>query len=285
MSLRKLPEIKAFQQPTTISFEPSHEEIEAFNEGVRAADDDEPNTISLYGQIGLDPWTGTDNSERRVSAALRKIGKNDVQVNVNSPGGNFFSGLAVYNLLRAHPAKVTVNVVALAGSAASVIAMAGDEVLMADGSFLMVHNSAGVVIGNKHDMQDTGELLAEVDDAMAEIYAARAGVDKAVALAWMDRRRGDGTMFNASAAIERGLADKKLPAGVVKVAADASKDLPAERIAERALMMAGNKTRAEARSVIAALKSGKPDAAADDATPDAGDLSAEIARLIATIRS
>jgi ATP-dependent Clp protease protease subunit len=285
MSLRKLPEVKAFRQPDGVSFEPSLQEIEAFNDGVRAAEDDEANTISLYGQIGLDPWTGTDNSERRISAALRKIGKNDVSVNVNSPGGNFFSGLAIYNLLRAHPAKVTVNVVALAGSAASVIAMAGDEVLMADGSFLMVHNASGVVVGNKNDMRDTGELLAEIDDAMAEIYAARSGATKAEALAWMDRRRGDGTMFNASAAIESGLADKKLAAGAVKVAADASKEIPTERVVERALMLAGNKTRAEARSVITALKSGKPDAAADDAMPDAGDLSADIARLIATIRS
>jgi ATP-dependent Clp protease protease subunit len=282
MSLRKLPEVKAFKAPTTISFEPSEGEIEAFDNTIRAAADEEPGVISLYGQIGLDPWTDTDNSERRIAAALRSLGKRDISVNINSPGGNFFSGLAIYNLLRAHPAKVTVNVLAMAGSAASIVAMAGDEVLMADGSFLMVHNASGVVIGNKHDLKDTAEILSEVDDSMAEIYAARAGVEKREALAWMDRRRGDGTMFNATAAVERGLADGKLPPGSVKIAADASKDLPAERVVERALALAGNKTRAESRSLIAALKGNKPDAVAD-AMPDAGEIAAEILRLASTI--
>jgi ATP-dependent Clp protease protease subunit len=284
MTIRKMPEVRAFQQTDTLSWEPPETAIEAFDQSIRAADETDETVISIYGTIGYDPFSEIDNSERRIAAALRRIGKRDVTVNLNSPGGNFFSGLAVYNLLRAHPAKVTVNIVGMAGSAASVIAMAGDEILMADGSFIMVHKASALIMGNEYDAKDAAELLADVDRAMAEIYAARAGVKEEEAAAWMDRRRGDGTMFNAATAIDRGLADKKMASSAVKITAEAPKDIPAERVVERALMAASNKTRAEARNLITALKSGKPDAAAP-AKPDAGDVSAVFRQMIQTLRS
>jgi ATP-dependent protease ClpP protease subunit len=279
-----MPEVRAFQPTDAISWETPEPAIQAFDRSLQAAVEDDEAVISIYGMIGYDPFADQDNSERRIAAALRKVGKRDVTVNLNSPGGNFFSGVAIYNLFRAHPAKVIVNVVGLAGSAASVIAMAGDEILMADGAFMMVHNAAGLVLGNKFDMRDAAEMFADADDAMAEIYAARAGVDKTEAAAWMDRRRGEGTMFSAAAAIERGLADKKMDASAVKIAADASKEIPAERIVERALMVACHKSRGEARGIITNLKGSKP-GAAPDAKPDAGDLTATYRRMIETLRS
>ncbi|WP_207458646.1 head maturation protease, ClpP-related [Azospirillum sp. SYSU D00513] len=283
MSLRKLPEIKAFQHSDILQFDAPDDAVEQFNAEIQAAGDQGDNVIAIYGPIGRDPFTDVDNTERRISAALRSIGRKDVTVNVNSPGGNFLSGLAIYNLLRAHPAKVTVNVLAMAGSAASVIAMAGDEVLMADGAFIMVHNASAVVMGNKYDAKDAVELLAEVDDGMAEIYAARAGVTKAEAAGWMDKGRGKGTMFNASAAIERGLADGKLPAGAIKVSADASKRIPVERVIERALTARGLSS-AEAKATVSELKSGMRDAAAN-VTRDADGIKAAIERLRTTIRT
>ena len=284
MSLRTLPEVRAFQKPQWLNFEAPDETVDARDPDVVAAVEDEA-TITIYGQIGLDPFTAVDNTERRIAGALRAIGRRDVTVSINSPGGNFFSGLAIYNLLRAHPAKVTVQVISMAGSAASVIAMSGDEILMADGSFIMVHKASAVSLGNEYDMKDAADLLAEVDASMAEVYAARAGVDRKVAAAWMDRRRGDGTMFNASSAIEHGLADKKLSASAVKVKAEASKTVPRERIAENALMAAANMSPQEAKAFVAEMKSGTRDAPVITVTRDADDLRAAIEQLRSTIRS
>ncbi|ETR75064.1 peptidase [Afipia sp. P52-10] len=284
MSLRKLPEVRAFQKPDWLNFEAPDQNVDAFDPSVVSAAENDSAEISIYGQIGIDPITGGDNSERRIAAALRSIGKRDITVSINSPGGNFFSGLSIYNLLRAHPAKVTVNVIGMAGSAASVIVMAGDRILMADGSFIMVHNASAVVIGNKFDAKDAAELLAEVDDAMAQIYAARAGVEPKVAAAWMDRRRGDGTMFNAASAIESGLADERLAADAVKVNADVAKSVPRERILENALVAAANMSPQDAKAFIADIKSGTRDAPVN-VTRDADEVRAALLQLMSTIRS
>lgn len=83
---------------------------------------------------------GEGVTAKRISAALRAIGEQDIVVNLNSPGGDMFEGLAIYNLLRAHSGKVTVNILGIAASAASIIAMAGDEIKMGRGAFLMIHN-------------------------------------------------------------------------------------------------------------------------------------------------
>ncbi len=222
------------------------------------------------------------NTERRIDAALRKIGKRDVVVNINSPGGDLIAGLAIYNLLRAHPAKVTVNVVALAGSAASVIAMAGDEINLAIGSFVMVHRASAVAAGNSYEMQDALELLGEMDAAMAAIYSARTGASEAEALAWMDKSKGRGTMFNATSAIEKGLADAKLGSDAVKACADNAKAVPTERTIERALMAQG-KTSAEAKTIVAQMKSGTRDAA-KPATRDDGALMAAMERLNSNLK-
>lgn len=284
MSLRKLPEIKAFQHTDLLQFESPDEAEAEFNGEIRAARDDADNEISIYGMIGRDIFSDVDNSERRISAALRSIGPKDVTVNINSPGGNFLSGLAIYNLLRTHPAKVTVKVLAMAGSAASVIAMAGDDILMADGSFMMVHKASALISGNEYEARDAAELLSEVDGAMAEVYSARAGVEKSAAAAWMDKGRGKGSMFNADAAIARGLADGRVRASEIKVAASVAKELPPERVAERALMAAQGLSAADAKAVVAKLKSGTRDAA-PTVTRDADDIRAAIEQLRSTIRS
>ncbi len=123
MSLRNLPEVQAFQNAPQLDFETDLAAEDKFVPTLRAANEADENTISIYGAIGRSWDDEIQNTEKRISAALRKIGQRDVVVNINSPGGDLIAGLAIYNLLRAHPAKVTVNVVALAGSAASIIAM------------------------------------------------------------------------------------------------------------------------------------------------------------------
>jgi ATP-dependent Clp protease protease subunit len=84
----------------------------------------------MYDVIGEDFWSGGGVTVNRVDAALRQIGNQDVEVHINSPGGDMFEGIAIYNRLLEHPGKVTVKVLGLAASAASIIAMAGEEVLI-----------------------------------------------------------------------------------------------------------------------------------------------------------
>lgn len=266
MSLnRELPEIRAFHKVDALGFDLPAEAVQTFDPSLVAAEDNEDGVITIYGYIGLDPMTAVDNTERRISAAIRAIGQRDLTVNLNSPGGNFFNGLAIYNLLRLHRAKVTVNIVGMAGSAASVIAMAGDEIMMGDGTSIMVHNASAIVIGNKFDTQEVSEILADIDDAMAEIYAARAKVEKTVAAAWMDRHRGGGTSFYPTTAIAKGLADGRLDSSKVKSAfrAEQQKPVAAERVIERALMAAAGKSANEAKALIAEMKTGTRDAAGD----------------------
>ncbi len=153
MSLRKLPEIKALQRPDGVDWEPPSEAWSRWAGAPLAAEADDPTTISIYDVIGEDFWTGGGFTSKRMGAALRSIGAKDITVEVNSPGGDMFEGVTIYNMLREHPAKVTIDVMGWAASAASVIAMAGDEIRMGLGTFMMVHNAWGVVVGNRHDMR------------------------------------------------------------------------------------------------------------------------------------
>jgi ATP-dependent Clp protease protease subunit len=128
--------------------------------------------------IGQDPWTGEGVTSKADRGALRPSARSDVTVNINSPGGDFFEGIAIYSLLREHPHNVTVKVMGLAASAASIIAMAGDKIEISDIGFLMVHNAWALAVGNRHDMREAADTLEPFDDAMAGLYAARAGVDQ-----------------------------------------------------------------------------------------------------------
>src|SRR5690606_3204451 len=119
-------------------------------------------------------------------------------------GGDMFEGIAIYNLLRAHKAKVKIEVMGWAASAASIIAMAGDEIVMGLGTFMMVHNAWGVVIGNRHDMRDTADLFDGFDSAIVDIYQARTGQDRDAIEKLMDAE----TFMGPSEAMENGFADR-----------------------------------------------------------------------------
>lgn len=278
MSLRKLPSIQAFDRPADdMTPVPADKALARWTPGIQAAREGDDVSISIYDVIGEDFWTGEGVTSKRIAAALRTIGNRDVVVNVNSPGGDFFEGIAIYNLLREHPHKVTVKVMGLAASAASIIAMAGDEIEISEIGFLMVHNAWAVAIGNRHDMREAAETMEPFDDAMAGLYAARAGVEKAEAAGWMDKE----TWFNGSQAIEAGLADRLLSATEVTQNDDkGAKATAAARRVEAALARQGM-PRNERRSLIGEL-SRREDG---DRPAVAGDLSAGIRQLIQTIRS
>lgn len=236
--------------------------------GIRpAALESGDNVITMFDIIGEDWWTGGGVTAKKVAAQLRAIGDRPVEVQINSPGGDMFEGLAIYNVLREHPQPITVKVMGMAASAASIIAMAGDTVQIGAASFLMIHNCWVVAAGNRNDMQEVADYLAPFDRAMADVYAQRSGQKSEQCAKWMDAE----TYMSGGDAINRGFADELLPADQTKVddkakAADRSSN--EVRAMEMALMSSGL-TRAQARARIKNLK-GTPDAAPDDADmPDA----------------
>lgn len=281
MSLRNLPEIKAFDGLSSLTFEPDESAMARWQPGVQAATEGDDNVISIYEIIGEDFWTGEGFTSKRMAGALRKIGARPVTVNLNSPGGDFFEGIAIYNLLREHPAEVTVKIMGLAASAASVIAMAGDDVQISEVGFVMVHNAWAITIGNRHDMRAAAETLEPFDDAMAGLYASRAGVEKSAAEAWMDAE----TWFNGPQSVEAGLADSLLPSSqVTTVDRENAKSLNAARRVEAALAKQGL-PRNERRSLIGDIAGLRAVAAGRSSAVASDELSAPLADLLNTIRS
>ena len=251
--------------------------------GIRAVEYGD-NVITMFDTIGEDFWTGGITA-KKVTAQLRGIGDRPVEVQINSPGGDIFEGIAIYNVLREHPQSVTVKIMGLAASAASVIAMAGDTIEIGAASFLMIHNCWVMAIGNRHDMAETAEYLAPFDAAMADVYAARSGMTSAECAELMDRE----TYLSGSVAIAKGFADKLLTADKITTddkAKAASREVNHLRAMELTLVAAGQ-SRSEAREHIqqivstpgAALEGGTPGAASEtddvrSAGPKAGDLTA-----------
>ena len=262
MSLLKLPEIRADAGLMGAHFDMRTDAVERWQPEVRAADTDAH--ISIYEPIGAE-WDGTGVTARRIGAALRSIGPRDVTVSINSPGGDFFEGVAIYNLLREHPARVTVRVVGLAASAASVIAMAGDDILMGDGAFFMVHNAWAVAVGNRHDMQAAAGRLEPFDAAMADLYAQRTGMKQEEVVKLMDAE----TWLGAKAALQDGFATGMLDDQQITHDTQASTRTKPLALIEASMAKAGY-SRSARRDVLKAMFQGTP-SATQAAMPSAGN--------------
>ncbi|NKE76494.1 head maturation protease, ClpP-related [Ochrobactrum sp. MC-1LL] len=289
MSLRKLPEAQVFARPRNYQWDAPSDVLTKWAEHPLAAapDADADATISIFDVIGDDGWTGGGVTAKRISAALRSIGNRDVIVRINSPGGDMFEGIAIYNLLRSHPAKVTVEVLGWAASAASIIAMAGDVIRMGLGSFMMVHNAWGLVIGNRHDLREAASLFDGFDAALADIYEARTGMDRVGIERLMDAE----TFMTAAQAVEYGFADA-VDDGVAAPSGDAKstdRRLMARRQTEAALAKAGFTRTMRSEMLSELIGSATRDAGQPSAARDAGDNpelnAAALQRLIDTIRS
>ncbi|EEF3733400.1 Clp protease ClpP [Salmonella enterica] len=146
MSKKQLPVAPAGRPCARVTCETLPSALDRWNGGIKAAATDD-NSISVFDVIGQDYW-GEGVTAKRIAGALRAMNGADVTVNINSPGGDMFEGLAIYNLLREYQGKVTVKVLGIAASAASVIAMAGDDIQIGRGAFLMIHNCWVVAMGN-----------------------------------------------------------------------------------------------------------------------------------------
>ncbi|MHC2848842.1 ATP-dependent protease ClpP protease subunit [Corynebacterium mucifaciens] len=153
--------------------------------------------IVMYGGVG---W---EIDAQGVLAALKDV-EGDVTIRMNSGGGDAFEGVAIKNVLRSHPGHVTVIVEGLAASAASVIAVGGaDRLIMRPGAELMIHDAWTFADGNAADLEKTAADLERTSQAMAEIYAEKAGTAPEV----MRQMMRDETWFSAQEAVDAGLAD------------------------------------------------------------------------------
>lgn len=252
-------DVQAFTKPQV------YEKWSGESAGIRSLEVGD-NVITMFDVIGEDFWTGGGITARKVAAQLRAIGDRPVEVQINSPGGDMFEGIAVYNVLREHSQPITVKVMGMAASAASVIAMAGDDIQVGAASFVMIHNCWVLAVGNRHDMRETAAFLEPFDQAMVDLYAQRSGQSDEDIAKWMDAE----TYMSGSIAIERGFADALLPADAVEVdekAKASDRAVNELRAMELSLVHAGM-TRSDARARINKIK-GTP-GAAPEATPGAG---------------
>lgn len=155
--------------------------------------------VSIYAEIGEWGVTALDFVQE-----LKAVATPNITVRINSPGGAIFDGFAIYNALLNHPAHVTAYVDGIAASAASFIAQAADEIVVAEASTMMVHGGSGMCIGKAADMREMADLLDKLDGQMASIYAQRTERPAAEWLAQM----GHDTWYTSAEAVVAGLADR-----------------------------------------------------------------------------
>lgn len=255
MTIKQLPGAPEGRPCAGVSSHILPRAFDRWNASVQAAtaEDDADRTISIYDVIGTDYWTGDGVTAKRVAGALRAMGKGPVTVNINSPGGDVFEGLAIYNLLREHSGEVTVKVLGLAASAASIIAMAGDTVQIARAGFLMIHNCWVMAVGNRNDLADVAAQLEPIDLAMAGIYAAHTGDDIKAMGKLMDAE----TWIGGQAAVDGGFADDFLPSDQVKKG-EGKKNASAARRMEAQLRASGM-PKSDAMRLMSEFKSGTGD--------------------------
>lgn len=215
------------------------------------ADSDEAE-ILIYDEIGAS-WYGEGITAEGFVRDLAKLDAKTIRVRVNSGGGSVFEGLAIYNALRRHNAKIVTEIDGVAASIASVIALAGQEVRMADNAFLMIHNPHGVAVGNAADVRKFAELLETVGGSLAGIYVDRTGKDEETVQAWMDEE----TWFSAEEAKAAGFVHAITKGKTVR----ASMDPQAFRNAPAALTQPWADLAAAVRSDAAAAPSVWPDIA------------------------
>ncbi|MDO7843446.1 head maturation protease, ClpP-related [Sphingomonas immobilis] len=241
---------------------------------VKALASDKP-TISIFDRIGAD-YDGNGVTATRVAGALRSIGNRAATVEINSPGGNYFEGVAIYNLLRRHPAAIDVQILGIAASAASIIAMAGDTIAIAHNAEIMIHQAQGVFFGNADDMEAAIPVLRKLDGAMVDVYAARTGKPGDELLQMMRAE----TYIGGRDAVAAGFADTLMERDA-EMPVYASADAPTDKASLDKFLATKGVPRSERRELYRAMGITTPRAAdPDPATPRAGDEPEALARLL-----
>lgn len=164
---------------------------------------EEGRTLYFDGYIAQESWFDDDITPKQFKAELL-VADGDVSVWLNSPGGDCFAASQIYTMLKEYQGKVTVKIDGIAASAASVIAMAGDEILMSPVAMMMVHNPSTFVFGETADLQSGIEMLSEVKESIINAYEQKTCLSRSKISKMMDAE----TWFSAQKAAELGFADK-----------------------------------------------------------------------------
>ncbi|WP_170107472.1 head maturation protease, ClpP-related [Photobacterium indicum] len=199
-SLMPMPKNTYFQ----MLFENRHVADRKF--AIESAEGSDDAEIFLYDAIVSDKdeaeWWGGVDPETFVNA-VRGIDAKNIHLRINSPGGSVFAARTMEQALREHKATVTVHIDGLAASAASFLAMAGDEIIIGEGAMMMIHKAWTVSWGNADDLLAEAALLEKLDGTLAKTYAKRAGGDEKT---FSDYMRNE-TWFTADEAVAAGIAD------------------------------------------------------------------------------
>lgn len=155
--------------------------------------------VYIYDEIGYFGVTSEDFIRE-----IQNLTQSKIDLHINTPGGEVFEGIAIYNAIKNLQAEVTVYVDALAASAGSFIAMAGDKVIMEKTATMMIHDGMSIAIGNESDLRDLANRLSEMSNTIAGIYADKAGGSVED---WRAKMKTE-TWFNAQEALDAGLADE-----------------------------------------------------------------------------
>ncbi len=179
------------------------------------AESEEGRTLYFDGYIAQNSWFDDDITPKKFKSELTS-GTGDITVWLNSPGGDVFAASQIYTMLKEYEGKVTVKIDGIAASAASVIAMAGDEIFMSPVAMMMIHNPATIIFGEAADLQGSIKMLNEVKESIINAYEERTRLPRSKISSMMDAE----TWFSAQKAVELGFADKILYAPGMKDASE-----------------------------------------------------------------
>lgn len=187
----------------------------------------ESRILELYGTIAAESWFDDDVTPQMFKEELF-AGEGDVVIYLNSPGGDCIAASQIYTMLMDYRGNVTVKIDGIAASAASVIAMAGTEVVMAPTSLMMIHNPMTAAFGSREEMEKAIGMLEEVKESIINAYEIKTGLSRARISHLMDSE----TWMNAKRAIELGFADTMMKE------ATAAAEMPAFEFSDKAVEMA-----------------------------------------------
>ncbi len=167
---------------------------------------DDSAEISIFGDIGMSWWGDSITAAdfKKDFDAIKN--KASIKVLINSPGGDVFDGIAIYNIIASERAKVSVEVLALAASAASIIALAGSSLKIDTGGFFMIHNPWTWAAGSADDLRESADLLDKIGGELVNIYEAQSDLSAKEIKDFMDEDK----WFTADEAIEAGFADESV---------------------------------------------------------------------------
>jgi len=208
--------------------------------------------LVLYGPVGFyDFWDDTGFNSQGVIEALSQL-EGDITVRLNSGGGIAMEGSAIYNALKRHDGKVTIAIDAIAASAASVIAMAGDEIQMPLGTLMMIHEPSGITLGPADEHRRTANVLDTMADIFANVYADRTGLD---ANAVREMMRAE-TWMGPDEAVKQGFATAAIEGEAAPAKADTTFDYRTYMHAPAGLGALAKDRQAQGLPMVASVSAG-----------------------------